>query len=594
MSIILARLGIKNFRCFDDCELEFARISFLVGPNNAGKSTVMQALRLVSLVTTKFRNYRLQEAPDWTGLASDVLGIGPAAKGIDLNRETLFHRYSDPPATIRASFSNGASVTIYVGPTENFFSVIRDADGTRWQVRAQAKHIDLPPVQILPPVGPLEANERVLNDEYVLGSISSHLAPRHFRNTLDLFPDVRTRFREIAEDGWRHLQIQDLERGPENLRLMVRDDDFVAEAGLMGHGLQIWLQTAFFLARTEGDAIVALDEPDIYLHADVQRRLMRRLRAGFSQVIVASHSVEMMAEVETSSIIAVDKTKRKVRPVASSPERQRVVDKLGGVQNLQWARLDSAKRVLYVEGDDLALLSQFHGSLFPKAECPIDAVPCIRLDGWSNWGESIGSAKLLKSVEQGSITCYCFLDRDYRTRETVERALARAAKGGVRLHIWERNELESFLLVPGAIARVIAIHQRKGADVKRTDVQSKLNDLISGRKDYVINQYANSVHEANRQAQPSTCNAFVRAQVGALWHDADSRTRLAPAKEIISALSGWSQAEYGVMLTPPRIAAAMKVGEMADELKDALAAFEKREAFPAPTTLHSAISGVLH
>ena len=46
---MIKKIKIKNFRCFENCEIDFKMLSILVGKNNAGKSTLIEALRLVSV-----------------------------------------------------------------------------------------------------------------------------------------------------------------------------------------------------------------------------------------------------------------------------------------------------------------------------------------------------------------------------------------------------------------------------------------------------------------------------------------------------------------------------------------------------------------
>ena len=110
--------------------------------------------------------------------------------------------------------------------------------------------------------------------------MSSTLASLHFRNQLNLLYEEDFReFKRISEDTWPGLEVRELrghggEQGA-GLELMLRNDDFVAEVGLMGHGLQMWLQTMWFLARCRAFDTVILDEPDVYMHADLQRRLIR-------------------------------------------------------------------------------------------------------------------------------------------------------------------------------------------------------------------------------------------------------------------------------------------------------------------------------
>src|SRR5262245_37367385 len=94
----------------------------------------------------------------------------------------------------------------------------------------------------------------------------------------------------------------------------------------MGHGVQMWLQTMWFLIRSKGTETVVLDEPDVYMHADLQRKLIRYIRARFTQVIVTTHSSEIMESRHADNLPAV----------------QAVLANLGSAQNVHLARLATA------------------------------------------------------------------------------------------------------------------------------------------------------------------------------------------------------------------------------------------------------------
>ena len=87
------------------------------------------------------------------------------------------------------------------------------------------------------------------------------------------------------------------------LSFIIRIDSFSAEIAWMGHGLQMWLQTMWFISQCPNNAIVVLDEPDVYMHADLQRKLLRLVNPMFSQLIVATHSLEIIEEVTPDCII---------------------------------------------------------------------------------------------------------------------------------------------------------------------------------------------------------------------------------------------------------------------------------------------------
>jgi hypothetical protein len=46
----------------------------------------------------------------------------------------------------------------------------------------------------------------------------------------------------------------------------------------------MWLQTIWFLTRAKDHETVILDEPDVYMHADLQRRLRGRLKSNFTLI----------------------------------------------------------------------------------------------------------------------------------------------------------------------------------------------------------------------------------------------------------------------------------------------------------------------
>jgi hypothetical protein len=213
--------------------------------------------------------------------------------------------------------------------------------------------------------------------------VSSSRSSIHFRNQLRIYKDSFPYFKQLCEENWPRLQIRDFlttcGEHRNEIELHVRDEDFVGEIRWMGHGLQIWLQTMWFLARTDQRDVVVLDEPDVYLHADLQRKLIRILKAQDRQAIIATHSIEMMSEVEPSSILVTDRRRRKSEFATSLPGVQAIIDQIGGVHNIHLARLWSSKKVVFVEGDDLTFLKIFQDKLFPASNEPLDAHPIFRL-----------------------------------------------------------------------------------------------------------------------------------------------------------------------------------------------------------------------
>jgi len=97
----------------------------VVGKNNAGKSTIVEALRLVSLITNRYQRLEFHRVPRWLDRPRSERGVSPSLQNIELNLESAFHQYSDPPAIITCTFASNETITIYIGKDAQLHAVTR-------------------------------------------------------------------------------------------------------------------------------------------------------------------------------------------------------------------------------------------------------------------------------------------------------------------------------------------------------------------------------------------------------------------------------------------------------------------------------------
>ena len=377
---MLRELKIRNFRGFADHQLPLKDLTVIVGKNNAGKTTLVEALRLLSVVVSRYKNLPYRQPPDWTNLPLREYGVSPSLRNLEINFRSIFHRYQEPPAHIVGIFENESSVSIYLSDNEDIYAVIRNSSGDIIKGKNQAEEARLPPVSIMPQVTPVQLSEKILTRNYVLSAMSSSLSSSHFRNQLNLLhKQYFSEFQRIVEDTWPGVKVMELfNRGDalhSELILHVRNEDFVGEVGLMGHGLQMWLQAMWFLTRSSGSKTIILDEPDVYMHPDLQRNVIRFLRNLYPQTILTTHSIEIMSEVDPENILIIDKAREKSDFATSLQAVQRITDSIGSVHNVHLARLSSSRRFLLVEGKDVRFLKHFQDILFPNSNIPIETIP---------------------------------------------------------------------------------------------------------------------------------------------------------------------------------------------------------------------------
>ena len=581
---MLNRIKLENFKCFREHVIPFRPTSIVVGRNNAGKSTIVEALRLVAVVVNRIGRLHVRDVPRWLDIPIVNKGVSPSLEHQDFNFSNVFHRYGIPPARITAWFDTGLIIVIYIGGEDRVHAVLKNS---RHIVISQGQALSLGTsrVGILPQISPVSQSETILVPEYVRKALSSNLASLHFRNQINLLYDgAFAEFKQISEATWPGLGIQELigqgRRQGTELELMVRNDDFVAEINWMGHGLQMWLQTMWFLARCSEFETVILDEPDVYMHADLQRRLIRFMAGRHPQVIVATHSVEIMSEVDPENILVVDRDKQQAQFTTDIPQVQQVVDQIGGVQNLQLARLWSSRRCLFVEGDDLTILKQLQNKLFPRSADPIDAIPNMSVGGWGGWNYAVGSSMLIRTSFGQNIRSYSIFDSDFHTPGQIAARRREANEKGVSLHIWERKELENYLIVPEAILRSVVNRARQndpGLSAKL--IEDKLFEFAGELHDEVMDAFANEFLADNRAGGAAQAIQSARERVRRVWDNVEGRLSITSGKQLLARLSQWMQDAFGVAISSVRIARELHRSEIANEILDVLTAIENNEPF---------------
>ena len=61
----LKSIVLQNFRGFSEHKIEFGPETILIGKNNAGKTTVIEALRILSVCQTRIPTALFEPVPEW-------------------------------------------------------------------------------------------------------------------------------------------------------------------------------------------------------------------------------------------------------------------------------------------------------------------------------------------------------------------------------------------------------------------------------------------------------------------------------------------------------------------------------------------------
>ena len=351
----------------------------------------------------------------------------------------------------------------------------------------------------------------------------------------------------------------------DKLSLLIQDEGFVAEIGWMGHGLQMWLQIMWFLARVDSKDVVILDEPDVYMHPDLQRKLIRLQKESYKQLIVSTHSIEIISEVEADNILIIDKDRDKSIFANKVPVVQRILNSIGSIHNLQLTRLWASKKLLIVEGEDIGILKRLQNKLYPKSEEPFDSIPNFDIKGWGGWHYAKGSSLLLRETVDDKIKIYCLFDSDYHTTTEKTTRLEEASKLGVHAHIWTRKEIENYLVVPTAILRIILA--KKHTLLTVSDIEDKIQNICKAHEENILHSMATEIQNENRKLTITSAIKEARKSIDKLEYRISGKT-------LISELSKWTQENYKVTLNPIKLAQGLETVEIDQETKGVINSIE--------------------
>ena len=197
------------------------------------------------------------------------------------------------------------------------------------------------------------------------------------------------------------------------------------------------------------------------MHPDLQHRLLARIGGGYRQIVVATHSVEIVSTADPESLVVIERSHERSTPLLTIEAAREAIERIGGVHNVHATRLYRSERFLMIEGRELPLLAALQRRVLPSARVALAQLPVYPTYGWGGWHHAIASKLPRRNGEGKPIATYSLFDSDFHTDEEIAERYEEARQNRVYLHVWQRKEIENYLLVPDAISRLIARRTRK-------------------------------------------------------------------------------------------------------------------------------------
>jgi len=569
---MLKRLALRNFKPFRSFDIDFGDFNVITGLNNMGKSSVIDCLRLISLEL----NYRLRR--DFVSVPDELLGSGIRGYLVETDSipfpvTNVHHNFNEEVSHIRAEFDGGLEVRLIFAPgrSPNCYLVVFEDGGLIDSVGAIRTLLQGRHMAVLPHVGPLEPQEELLTSKYVSQSFGTHLSSSHFRNIWYHDPEGFEEFQQLVAETWPGIQVEAPELD-DGVQMFFREDRMTREVAWAGSGMQAWLQILTYICKMKDYDTIILDEPEIFLHSDIQRRLVRLLRERTRQVVIATHSVDIINEAALDQVLVVEKGRKEAHRLTSLGGLQAVLSALGSIQNAYLLRSFRANLTLVVEGQDRRLLQIWFSKLGHSVLFDSPRLSVVPIGGISNV-QRLGDLRwIAKSIVGEPIQVFAVLDRDYADDAEVAALRDTLRQRGIQSHIWGRKEIENYALDPSAIVKVIHAACRMPADSRPAldaeVVRARILECAdSTRSDVEAQMFKRAQALAPRSEDPSTTYKRFTSSFEVSWADPDFRLAHAPGSAVISGLSSWSQASFGVSLNAERILEEVSLKSIPSEVK---------------------------
>ncbi len=460
---MLTRLRVRNFKRFEEIDVELGDPVVFVGPNNSGKTTAMQALALwdcgLRTWSEKYADRAVPaKRPGVTVGRRDIVSVPVPTARLLWRNQSVRH----------VSRDSGRQITSNI-----LIEVLVDgvsSDGTEWQCGmefdyanpesvycrsmlvpgSKSERMSVPaevlktPTAFLGPMSGLAANEARLDP----GAIDVRIGEGR---TADVLRNICYALWESDRETWEsvvrrlrtlfgvdlHEPVYLPQRGEIAMSYSERGRTLDLSAG--GRGMQQTLLLLAYLGAKPG-AILLLDEPDAHLEIlrqrDAYRSLTRAAHETGGQVIVATHSEVLLNEAARNDVVIafVGEPHRMGR---SSDQVRKSLSVIGWDQ---YHRAEQTGWILYIEDStDLDILRAFarrldHGPAMKALEKPF--------------------AKPVADQPQHARRHFHGLKEAFPELRGValfDRLDQRPTDGGIEFLMWTRREIENYLCSRAAL-----------------------------------------------------------------------------------------------------------------------------------------------
>lgn len=379
---MLTKISVRNFKRFNTAEVELGDPVIFIGPNNSGKTSILQALALWDTGLKKWIEKRGKKTPK-------------KRSGVTINRNSLIAlpvpfanllwrelHVRDTQRTIEKQITKNITIDIIVegiinnkswtcglefdyANEESFYCrPLRLSDKKnpeRMEIPVETDNIR---IAYLPPMSGLATNESRLDQGAINVRIGEGRTAEVLRNLCyKIVTDYPSRWKDLLHyiKSLFGTELQPPQYVPERgeITLNYIENGISLDLSSSGRGLQQTLLLLAYMYANPG-SVLLLDEPDAHLEILRQRQIYQILcdvaKENSNQIIAASHSEVLLNEAADRDVVIA---------FVGNPHRindrgSQVLKSLKEIGFEHYYQAEQTGWVLYLEGStDLAFIREF-------------------------------------------------------------------------------------------------------------------------------------------------------------------------------------------------------------------------------------------
>lgn len=575
----ISKLTIENFKSISEISVELPRIGILTGPNNCGKSTILQAITAGFECLVRNRDPSTGKIKEKGSAVQDLSSVP-----VNHPRSLWYNNKWQQPSVkhiqikINIKFTHGTYFTSYVNSYYGAINInVKEYSEDLKNPYNLARLINSSPI-LIPGIPGLLRHETPVYSTVMSATLQSGQTSQVLRNVLHSLRESKPRRFDVIKKAMDHhfgIELKEIEFDKKldtEIRVPYAERENEFEIISAGSGLHQILQLVTLLTWSES-SIILLDEPDAHLHTSLQKKLFMFLddlsRKLDLQLLIATHSRDFLAAAPLDSIIPVDITERRLKPMESMEHLLTEFERQGELSNLDIACLYNSKSCLFVEGpsdsDILITLAErldsgvFSGKkqvvIFPfKGKDKIRSLPDL--------------VDIFQKMIGTKIKWFVLRDRDAVAPEILKALDSKLEKKIANYHIWHRYEIENYLLDSRPITRII---NSKGGEAVEKDIRDLIlkccKKVLDETESAIITENQNEYKQLiePKEFQEKGSELAVKYKKEAESSD-EGLISLVSGKKVFSKLFPQIQTTYGVNIRIIDIAREIQKNEINKEV----------------------------